>query len=270
MNYQTYPPHSDLAPLVKCYWTLEVPAGVSARQRIIPDGCLEMFFILGDDIKRYTSETEYLVQPRAMVLGQITEPFFIEPVGRVETFAVRFYPYGFTNFVSKPIKDLANKETPLSVIFGKKNAADLEQNIIKAKTTKTRIKIIEKFLFARLEEQVSIDEIVKATLDTMLSTKGSTSIKAALKNDATKRRQLERKFARQVGMSPKQLSRVIRLQVALKMMLDARPESLNKIAYDSDYYDQAHFIKDFREFTGTTPKEFFEDEEMALSSLVYK
>src|SRR5688500_18863396 len=96
MKYQTFQPHSDLASLVKCYWTLEVPAEKGAeRQRIIPDGCIEMFFILGDDIKRYTTEEEFIIQPREMVIGQITEPFFIEPTGYVNSFAVRFYPYGF-------------------------------------------------------------------------------------------------------------------------------------------------------------------------------
>lgn len=80
MNYQTFQPHSDLESLVKCYWTLEVPAETDAqRQRIIPDGCIEMAFILGDDIKRYTSEVEFIFQPRALVLGQTIEPFYIEP-----------------------------------------------------------------------------------------------------------------------------------------------------------------------------------------------
>ena len=58
MNYQTFQPHPDLDALIKCYWTLEVPSEKdSQKQRIVPDGCLEMIFILGDDIKRYTSET---------------------------------------------------------------------------------------------------------------------------------------------------------------------------------------------------------------------
>ncbi|MGK6352441.1 DUF6597 domain-containing transcriptional factor [Parapedobacter sp. DT-150] len=84
MNYQTFQPHPDLAPLVKCYWTLEVPADTdSQRQRIIPDGCIEMAFTLGDDIKRCTSENEFILQPRALVLGQTIEPFYIEPTGYV-------------------------------------------------------------------------------------------------------------------------------------------------------------------------------------------
>jgi len=273
MNYQTYQPHPDLESLVKFYWTLEVPEMVETqRQRIIPSGCLEMAFILGDDIKRYTSEDEFVIQPRSMILGQITEPFYIEPTGYVKSFAVCFYPFGLANFLSIPIKELANKETPLTVLFGRESANDLGQKISKAEDTESRIRIIESFLFHELNDPVSIDNIVKTTIDTMFLTSGAVSIREILKNDSSRRRQLERKFTTQVGISPKQLCKVIRLQTVLKMMLNQQSESLSQIAYKSNYYDQAHFTKDFKEFTGMTPKEFFkfENEEMALSLEFYK
>ena len=106
-------------------------------------------------------------------------------------------------------------------------------------------------------------------MDTLLSTNGSTSINQILKDDLPKRRQLERNFKKQIGISPKQLGKVLRLQTALKMLLNDK-ESLTNIAYESEYFDQAHFIKDFKEFTGTTPKEFIDNENMALSTLFYK
>ena len=270
MNYQTFQPHSDLKSLVKCYWSLEIPADPnSQRQRIIPDGCIEMIFILGDEIKRYTSGDDFIIQPRAMVLGQTIEPFYIEPVGYVNSFAVRFYPYGIVNFVATSIKDLANKETPIELLFGERPAKELEQKIIQAPDTKERIEIIENFLFEKLIEKTTIDNIVKTTIDALLSTKGSTSINTILKDDLSKRRQLERKFLKQIGISPKQLGKVIRLQTALKLLLNQQLENLTKIGYESGYYDQAHFIKDFKEFTGTNPKEFLDDERMALSSIFY-
>ena len=273
MNYQTYQPHLDLASLVKCYWTLEVPKTVEPqKQRIIPDGCLEMAFILGDDIRRYTSEDEYVIQPRAMVLGQITEPFFIEPTGYVDSFAIRFYPYGLANFLSIPIKALANAETPLTALFDEDTANSLTRRIVNAEDTEARIAVIEEFLFNTLGNQVSIDHIVKATIDLMFSTDGTISIGEMLNHDTSKRRQLERKFTAQVGISPKQLSKVIRLQSVLSRLLNQQSTTLSHIAYDSNYYDQAHFIKDFKEFTGMTPGEFFkfENEEMILSLQFYK
>ncbi|WP_257668824.1 AraC family transcriptional regulator [Parapedobacter tibetensis] len=270
MNYQTFQPQNDLKSLVKCYWTLEVPAeSNSERQRIVPDGCVEMAFILGDDIKRFTSESDFILQPRAMVLGQTIESFYIQPTGYVNTFAVRFYPYGITNFVTTPIKNLANKETPIAQLFGETIASDLEREIIQATDIQQRIEIIETFLLNKLNEKATIDNIVKTTIDMLLSTNGSSPINAILKEDLSKRRQLERKFLKQIGISPKQLGKVIRLQTALKMLLNQKTETLTKIAYESEYYDQAHFIKDFREFTGTNPKEFLEDKQMALSALFY-
>lgn len=271
MDYQTFQPHPDLESLISCYWTLEVPAdNDSQKQRIVPDGCIEMAFILGDDIKRYTSEDEFILQPRAMVLGQTIEPFYIEPTGYVNTFAIRFYPYGFANFVTEPIKNLANKETPLALLFEEKIAKELEQKIIQAKDVKQRIEIIEGFLLERLNDKSTVENIVKTTVNALLSTNGNAPIKAILKDDLSKRRQLERKFEKQIGVSPKQLGKVIRLQTALKMLLNKEGESLTNIAYESEYYDQAHFIKDFKEFTGTNPKEFLGNENMTLSALFYK
>ncbi len=271
MNYHTFPPHQELEALVKCYWTLEVPAEPEAvRQRIIPDGCIEMAFILGEDIKRFTSDTEFVLQPRAMVLGQITRPFLIQPTGYVNTFAIRFYPYGFANFVATPIKDLSNTETPIDLLFGKNPAKELEQNIIHAKDTRERIVIIEDFLLDILKRKTTVDKIVKTTVDMLLSTNGNKTIKSMVENNLSKRRQLEREFSKQIGLSPKQLGKVIRLQAALKRILNNESEKLTDIAYDVKFYDQAHFIKDFKEFTGTTPTAFLGDEGMELSSVINK
>lgn len=270
MNYQTFKAHKDLEAVVKCYWTLEVPDGSNApKQRIVPDGCVELCFLLGDDIKRFTSETEYVLQPRSMVIGQITTPYYIQPTGFVNSFAVRFYPYGFANFIQTPIQQLANKDTPIFSLFNETEAKALESAIIEASDTQQRIEIVEDFLRSRLAEPTTINQIVKSTIDTLYLTKGKAAINAILKDELHKRRNLERNFSKLVGISPKQLGKIIRLQAALKSLLNQEDESLTAIAYESEYYDQAHFIKDFKEFTGLNPKEYLDHDQMMLSSLFY-
>jgi methylphosphotriester-DNA--protein-cysteine methyltransferase len=156
------------------------------------------------------------------------------------------------------------------LLFGEENSKALVQNIIHATDSIQRIKIIEKFLLDTLKDKTTIDKIVKMTVDSLLSTNGSATIGSILKEDLSKRRQLERNFIKQIGVSPKQLGKVIRLQTALKMLLNKKSGNLTNIAYESDYFDQAHFIKDFKEFTGVNPKAFLGSENMALSTLFYK
>jgi AraC-like DNA-binding protein len=270
VNYETFSPHPDLEAIVKCHWVLEIPGNTGVpKQRIIPDGCIEMCFILGEDVKRFTSATEFIIQPRAMVFGQITKPYFVQPTGVVNTFAVRFYPYGFANFISRPIQELADKETPLTTLFDESSARNLQRKIIDATSTQKRIEEVEHFLLGKLADQSIIENIVKSTIDILLQTKGSISINSILKDDRTKRRNLERQFSKQVGVSPKQLGKIMRLQAALKMMLNKKCVNLTKVAYENEYYDQAHFIKDFKEFTGISPKNYLSDDHMMLSSLIY-
>ncbi len=270
MDYRTFEPHPDLAAIVKFYWTLEVPFDPNnQKQKLIPDGHIEMTFNFKDGIKRYTSDTEYIVHPRAMVMGQRTKSYYILPLGDVDSFAISFYPHGFANFVNTPLKNLVDMEATIQSLFGEKTGNALEEKIVRAADTKERIRIIETFLLDKLNEQTTIDNIVKTTVDTLISTKGSSSITNILKDDLSKRRKLERDFKKQIGLSPKRLGRVIRLHAALKMLLNS-DENLTHIAYESDYFDQAHFIKDFKEFTGITPKEFLGNANMELSTLFYK
>ena len=270
MKLQTFDPYPDLAPFVKGYWELEVPAEMSSeKQRVVPEGTIEMAFILADDVKRYHSDTEYTLQPRAMVIGQVTEPFFVQPTGRVLSFAVSFYPYGFANFVDCPIGELTNKDTPISELFNPVEAAELEQAVRAAKDSSERIAAVENFLLGKLTESRVIDRVVQTTINALFDSKGQQSINRILEDQPTTRRNLERKFARQVGMSPKQLGKVVRLQAALNMLLNQEERNLTKIAYDNEYYDQAHFTRDFKEFTGSNPKDFLKDEQLLLSTLFY-
>jgi len=271
MNYQTFKPHSDLESIVKFYWTLEVPFDPkNQKQKIIPDGCIEMTFNFGDKIKKYTSESDFIIHPNAMVMGQRTKSFDILPTGNVDTFAICFYPLGFANFVNTPLENLVDKEKPISELFEQTQEYELEQQMFQAKDTQKRIELIETFFLKKLNEKNTISKIVKSTVDALFKANGTTPIHVLLKDDISKRRQLERHFKKQIGISPKQLSKAIRLQTTLNLLLNKKSQTLTDIAYESDYFDQNHFIKDFKDLVGVTPKEFLGSENMALSSLFYK
>ncbi|AOM80108.1 helix-turn-helix domain-containing protein [Pedobacter steynii] len=259
MNYQIFEPSDDLAAVVRCYWTLESPKEKTPeRNTIVPDGSMKMIFHYGDLYKHYAENGNNTLLPRCFVIGQLTGPFEVEPTGETGIFFVRFHPNGFLPFATIPIKEMENTAVPLEKLFGKEGQ-DIEQKILKAKSTQDRIGLIESFLFSRLANTEAFDQIVKSTVETILTANGQLSIDELSRQTNINRRQLERKFSSVVGLSPKQLSKTIRLQATLKTLLTKKVSSLTTLAYEGEYYDQAHFIKDFKEFTGITPKEFYGD-----------
>jgi methylphosphotriester-DNA--protein-cysteine methyltransferase len=257
MDYKTYQPDSGLLNYVRCYWTLESPKEkVPQKQRIVPDGCMEMIFHYGHLYQQYTPEGSTVLQPRCFVFGQVTRPLEIEPTGETGVFAVRFLPEGFAAFATFPLGDMENRAVPLQELFAEEGIA-LEKEILNALNTEERIRLVERFLQHKLITPESVHQIVSSSVETMMKLKGQVSVDELTDNLKINRRQLERKFLLVVGLSPKQLSKIIRLQSVLKIMADLQFTSLTSIAYQGDYYDQAHFIKDFKEFTGMSSKKFY-------------
>ncbi len=257
MDYNTYSPSALLESFVKCYWTLEAPvAEYPEKQRIVPDGCIEMIFHYGGRYRQYTSNTETILQPACFVFGQVTSPLEIEPTAHTGIFAVRFHPDGFMPFATLPIKEMENRAVPLETLFGPE-ALQLEAAMLQPIDAPQRISIIENFLLQQLIAPQTIDRIARAGVDAMLLLSGTGSVDALSVQLNINRRQLERRFAAAIGISPKQLAKIIRLQTTLKMLNQLPTGSLTALAHENGYYDQAHFIKDFKEFTGKPPGEFY-------------
>ena len=257
MDYKTYAPNTDLSAFIKCYWTLEAPKNKKPeKQRIVPDGCMEMIFHYGDLYKQYFDESRYIIQPKSFVFGQITHHLDIEPTGETGIFAVRFNPYGFAPFVTIPNNDMENRAVPLQELFGN-DGLHLEKEILNALTNEDRVKIVESFLLKILISPKFIDSITKSSVEIILQLNGQITTDELSNQLDIHRRQLERKFSSIIGLSPKQLSKIIRIQSTLKMMVNNQFTSLTSVAYEGNYYDQAHFIKDFKEFTGMSPKMFY-------------
>lgn len=257
MIYNTFEPNSESGAFVKCFWTLDAADDIHLeKQRIVPDGCMEMIFHYGDLYKQYTGETDYIIQPRCFVFGQITNPLEIAPTGRTGIFAVRFHPDGFAPFATIPLTEMENRAVPLEELFGK-DGLQLEQDILNAATVEERIQLATAFLMSRCINLQYVNSISKLGVEIMLQTDEQVNMGDLASQLNINRRQLERNFAVVIGLSPKQLSKMIRLQHTLQLIKENQVTNLTAVAIDSNYYDQAHFIKDFKEFTGMSPKKFY-------------
>ncbi|AEE48786.1 helix-turn-helix transcriptional regulator [Haliscomenobacter hydrossis] len=257
MNYQTYPPSPDLAPLIKCFWSLEFSDNTTLeKQTIVPDGCMELIVHFGDLYQQFQVDGSSSVQPRSFVFGQLSSSLEIAPTGHTGIIAARFHPDGFTPMTPTALAEMENKAVALDELFGEAGI-QLEQNILAATSNPERIRLLETFILSRLSTPEAIDRVVKSSVDLLMILEGQVKVEHIAGQLNVNRRQLERKFSTTVGLSPKQLSKIIRIQAALKKLNQDPEANLTDLAYQNGYFDQSHFIKDFKEFTGISPKQFF-------------
>ena len=152
-------------------------------------------------------------------------------------------------------------------VFGKKGS-ELEHEILKGIDTTRSIQLIETFLLRMLQNKSIADRLIAATIDLIVEANGKYSIIDLSEHVQTKRRILERKFAAKVGFTPKYLSRVIRMQSTLRQLLSNDNDSLTSLTYEEGYFDQAHLVREFKAFTGQTPKDYYGNN-LKLSALFY-
>lgn len=257
MNYQIFSPAEELREYVKCFWTLdgEYP-GECAKQRVMPDGCMEMIFHYGDLYLQYSPDNTSFLQPKSFVYGQITKYLEIAPTGTTGIISARFHPDGLLPILPVPVKQLEDRAVDLEELFGSEGVL-LSSQVVNAPGTAARIALIEQFLVSQLQSTALRDSVTRSCIDLIIRSQGVMTVDEI--SDAAKinRRNLERRFDTAIGLSPKQLSKVVRLQTALRLLEKKEYSTLTALAYESGYYDQAHFIKDFREFTGSSPGKFY-------------
>ncbi|MGH7600000.1 MAG: AraC family transcriptional regulator [bacterium] len=265
MRYRAIPPSPYLAKYIECFWTLEGHEKYSeaSPERILPDGCVELIFNLADAFKRYHSNRALEIQPQTLIAGQMRRYAMIEPTGRVKLFGVRFHPGGAYPFFQFPLNELTDQIIGFDSVWNRAGK-ELADKIQSARSVRERIRIIETALLARLEQRNNADHLVNTAVKTIVAREGLVSIERLRQNLGIGERQLERKFQTAVGITPKFLCRTLRFQKVFKAVERNQAVNWSFIASECGYYDQAHFIHDFKEFSGQNPTAYFsQDYEMS-------
>jgi transcriptional regulator GlxA family with amidase domain len=133
-----------------------------------------------------------------------------------------------------------------------REARELAQRIADCADWESRCEVARQWLVPPLDGDRGVDAAVEA----IRCAHGVVSVAELAERLGLSRRSLERRFRQQVGLLPKQLARVLRFQRALQMREQAPADGWPAIALECGYYDQAHLIRDFREFSGQTPAAF--------------
>lgn len=226
--------------------------------RVIPQGCIElMFFYKKPYVKVGLNGISTESYSKAVIRGQQSSFIDLKATGDIGIFSVLFKPQGAMMFFSLPLNELTNNSVSLNDIAGK-DAFLLEDQIENAYTMRERVEYLESFLLKKLLEKEYYDfKRINSIIQKIVSLGGEISVDEMSREACLSNKQLERKFSKYVGMTPKQYLKIVRFQKSLKTKEMNPKLNLTTLAYDCGYYDQAHFIKDFKNITGMTPKSFF-------------
>jgi len=170
-------------------------------------------------------------------------------------FGVYLYPYSIPLFFGIPASDLSNNMPDLTTLLGEEGLV-LEERMMLAATNNERIRIITEFLEQRLIKNEQQQHAVFSSIHFIIQSKGRLKIEEIADQYFISERQFERKFKEFAGLSPKLFSRIVRFQAACEQFGEPF-SSLTSISYECGYYDQSHFIHDFKEFSGHHPKHYF-------------
>ena len=258
MQYEEIAPSPALASYIKCFWTLldeAEPKGLP-REKIMPDGCMELIFHAGAPFRQFRPDGSFELQPRCFLYGQISEYIEIGPSGKSDITAVRFYPFGVYPVLHGPVQVLAGRLVTAAALFGAGGEL-LEQQLSASGSAAERLDILRQFLEARVQQGPEPDRVVQETVRLITEASGQVLIEELAAQQQLSTRQLERKFTAQVGLSPKKYARIVRFQSIFRLLQTQQAGTLTQVAYQAGYYDQAHFIKDFRKFSGLNPRDFF-------------
>jgi AraC-like DNA-binding protein len=175
-------------------------------------------------------------------------------------FSIIFLPHGLSAFLNLPIQEIYNQNIPLKYVF-KDDVEEIEFNLFEAKSFSKQISIIENYLFNILKKnQINYNfERINSSIFKINQSKGLISIDKLASEACFSRKQYERVFSQFVGSSPKQFLKIVRFQNAIDQKSKNSDLNLSSLAYDCGYYDQAHMINDFKNISGMTPKQYFDD-----------
>jgi len=240
-HYARYHPSPDLEFFVEHYWIVQWDlTGQEPRvQETLPHPSIHVVFQRGS----------------SRVVGVVTGRFSILLRDKDGVFGIKFLPGAFYPFLGSPVSRIRNKMLRLDEIFDV-DVHKLEDTIMSQTEDYKMIELAEAFLRQRLPGRDEKVPEVRRIVDRIMIDREITSVDDVVDRTGLNKRALQRLFSRYVGVSPKWVIKRYRLLEAAEQLASNQAADLSRLAVDLGYFDQAHFIKDFKSIVGKSPVEY--------------
>jgi len=229
------------------------------KVRIFPNGNVVMVFHYGSPSKFQKKNSEEYIEPRLVICGQQTSYYDLSVSGKTGMILIAFKPHGVRPFFNFPVNELLNENISMHDLI-KNEARELEDKLLNSENNEQRIENIENFLMERLSLNKDFNRVEHA-IKIIENYKGQVKAHSLANEVCLGIKQFERVFFQNVGLKPKKYASIVRFQNIIQHQKKHNNINLYQLAFDNGYYDQAHFIHDFKNLTGLSPGAFFKAKE---------
>jgi AraC-like DNA-binding protein len=244
-NYREFRPEPFFAASVECFWisTVFTVPRTPSFHRVLPDGCMDLLF-----------DFSALGSQRASVIGTMTRPLTFTTTGPVDLFGVRFRPGGLSRFMTLNAAELTDAQADLTNFWGPL-AEEIWHRLADANPTK-RMSLLQEILRKRGNQRPQTDPYLHHCVTRIEEARGSARIDDLENSTGLSGRQLERKFARALGVSPKTFARIVRFKAVAAAVASSDPPTWVQLANDFEFADQPHLAREFKAFSGLRPTDY--------------
>lgn len=258
MLFQEYQPPSCLRPYVRYYWTLQLNAlpGLHSSQRLLTES-FEFMLNLAAPVEILNCDGQTKRISATGITGPMSRPMRMRLTGPLNLFGICFRPGGGYPFFKYPAHELVNQSVYADDIWRTREREFVEHIQNDCPITQSRIEAANTYLINRLESNLRDDDVTLKAIEIIESCKGRISIGQLAHTLGLSHRHLTRQFKERIGMTPKQLCRNIRFKQVYKFIETSSHHNWADVALTCGYYDQSHFINEFKYFTNRSPDAYF-------------
>ncbi len=252
-------PTGILKKYIKNYCIVEINNSMDyiPCERVFPHGNVTLVFHYGSPSKFKEKKSNEYIESNLVICGQQTSYYDLSLSGKTGMILVIFKPHGVKPFLNLPINDLQNKNLSMSDLI-KNEAIKLEDKLINSKNNHQRITHLENFLLKRIIINKDFERVEHA-IKIIENSKGQIKTQVIAQEVCLGIKQFERIFSKHVGLNPKKFTSIVRFQNVIRMKMNDKNANMYQLVFDNGYYDQSHFIHDFKNLTGLSPRDFFHD-----------
>lgn len=246
-------PSASLAPFIKNYTVVTIEKDLD-KEVFYPSGYVDLIVNISGGFAATIINGKQKDTPAIELLGHLTLPTRLSVAKGTSVLIARIYPHASTLFFSDPLSEFTNYATDMyDVALGENR--DLYDQIMEKDDLLSKISVLETYFLQKLkknETRLKKVSIVQNLSQELFRHHQQLDLPFLARNSGLSERYIQKLYLSNIGISPAAFTSVVRFNKSLDLVLNTT-ESLTTIAYDNGYYDQAHFIKEFKKFTGITP-----------------